>query len=77
MSKTPTNYNTVHLHVTLVAITCYCGFVLLSFVFFLPAFGVQWKLDLEGISSSVHDCITVKLVFVRVIIRIFPFTGTE
>jgi len=31
MSKTPTNYNTVHLHVTLVAITCYCGFVLLSF----------------------------------------------
>ena len=31
MSKTPTNYNTVYLHVTWVPITCYCGFVLWSF----------------------------------------------
>jgi len=31
MSKTPTNYNTVYVHVTRVPITCSCGFVLWSF----------------------------------------------
>lgn len=63
MSKTPANYNTLYVNVTQVPITCSCGFVLWSFekyglefgekgFFFLPAFGVQWKLDLEGISSK-------------------------